>query len=90
MPVVTPQPSIQTVARSAALSILATAISGTTVYSAKVEQPMKWCTGVPSASARRVVPSGMTPLPCVPRILGQRLVLGDMQKMHLVSEHWGV
>ncbi len=40
MPVVMPQPSRQTLSSGAALLILARAISGTTVYSEKVEQPM--------------------------------------------------
>ena len=40
MPVVTPQPSRQTFSSGASLLILATAISGTTVYSQKVEVPM--------------------------------------------------
>ena len=37
--------------------MFAKAISGITVYSAKVEVPMKWRSGSPS-SERRVVPSG--------------------------------
>ena len=40
---------MQTLARSAESSIFAQEISETTVYSAKVEQPMKCATGVPSA-----------------------------------------
>ncbi len=40
MPVVTPQPSRQTFSRGASLAILATEISGSTVYSEKVEVPM--------------------------------------------------
>jgi len=40
MPVVTPQPSRQTFSSGAALLILASAISGSTVYSEKVEVPM--------------------------------------------------
>ena len=40
MPVVTPQPSRQTLSSGASLSILASEISGTTVYSEKVEVPM--------------------------------------------------
>lgn len=39
-PVVIPQPSRQTLSRGASLGILATAISGMTVYSLKVEVPM--------------------------------------------------
>ena len=46
-------------ARSSGVSLLtfASAISGMTVYSAKVEVPMKWRTGSPSRDSR-VVPSG--------------------------------
>ena len=40
MPVVTPQPSRHTFSRGASWLILATAISGSTVYSEKVEVPM--------------------------------------------------
>jgi hypothetical protein len=40
MPVVTPQPSRQTFSSGASLGILATEISGSTVYSEKVEVPM--------------------------------------------------
>ena len=40
MPVVTPQPSRQTLSSGASLSIFASEISGTTVYSEKVEVPM--------------------------------------------------
>ena len=40
MPVVTPQPSRQTLSSGAAGLIFASAISGTTVYSENVEQPM--------------------------------------------------
>ena len=40
MPVVTPQPSRQTFSSGASFWILATEISGSTVYSEKVEVPM--------------------------------------------------
>ena len=40
MPVVTPQPSRQTSSSGASLLTLASEISGSTVYSEKVEQPM--------------------------------------------------
>ena len=40
MPVVTPQPSRHTFSSGASLGIFARAISGTTVYSEKVEVPM--------------------------------------------------
>ena len=77
--------------RSARASIFAHEISETTVYSAKVEQPMKWWSGVPScASLKRLVPSGITPWPCVPRILGHRFVFVLMQKMQSSSPHCGV
>ena len=46
-----PQPRRQTVPRSARASIYAHEISETTVYSAKVEQPMKWWSGVPSCAS---------------------------------------
>ena len=38
--------------------------------------------GVPSALLKRLMPSGMTPWPWVPRMAGQRFVLGERQKMH--------
>ena len=40
IPVVTPQPSKQMVSNGASRRTLASAISGTTVYSAKVDVPM--------------------------------------------------
>ena len=86
-----PQPRRQTVSRLACLETLAQLISLTTVYSENVDVPMKWCSGVPSAdTAKREVPSGITPCPCVARILGQRLVLGEMQKMQSEPLHCGV
>ena len=57
MPVVAPQASVQTTSSGASGSIFASAISGITVYSAKVDVPMKCRIGVPS-SEKRVVPSG--------------------------------
>ena len=90
-PVLTPQPSRHTAPRSALASTLAHEISATTVYSAKVLQPMKWCTGVPSAaSVKRVVPSGITPWPCVARMRGHRFVFGLAQKTQSGSRHCGV
>lgn len=59
---------------------LATDISDTTVYSEKLEQPMKWKIFWPRA-VNREVPSGMTPLPCVALIRPQRLVFGDLQNL---------
>ena len=56
-------------------------ISQTTVYCAKVEQPIKWKSCLP-LQVKREVPSGMTPLPCVALILLQRLVLGDLHILH--------
>jgi len=54
----------------------------------KVEQPMKCQMVEPSfLSVNREVPSGITPLPCVPRILGQRFVFGLMQKMQSEPLH---
>ena len=41
-------------------------------------------------SVKRLVPSGITPLPCVPRIFGHRFVFGLMQKMQSEPLHWGV
>ncbi len=64
----------------------ASAISGITAYSAKVEVPMKWRMSSPPR-LRRVVPSGRWPLFCSSRMAMQRLVLGLTQWMH--SPHWG-
>lgn len=49
--------------------------------------PMKWRRSLPLA-LNREVPSGMTPLPWVARILPQRFVLPDLQNLH--SPHSGV
>jgi hypothetical protein len=47
---------------------------------------MKWKIVEPSDLRVNLdVPSGMRPLPCMPRIFGQRFVLGDWQKMHVAS-----
>jgi|TARA_B100000768_G_scaffold77237_1_gene73571 hypothetical protein len=70
--------------------IFAAEISAMTVYSAKVEHPMKWKISFPSIVVNLVVPSGMTPWPCVLLIAGQRLVLGLAQKMHAAWLHCGV
>jgi hypothetical protein len=53
------RPHAKSAARSsgASRSIVASAISGITVYSANVDVPMKWRIGSPSR-LRRVVPSG--------------------------------
>lgn len=62
-------------------------MSATTVYWLKVDVPMKWSSSLP-LQVKREVPSGITPLPCVARILPQRLVLPDLQNLH--SLHSGV
>jgi hypothetical protein len=56
-PVESPHAKRQARSRGASGETLASAISGMTVYSAKVEQPMKCRTGSPSRE-RRAVPSG--------------------------------
>ena len=85
-PVESPQAKRQTCSKGASGLTLASAISGITVYSAKVEQPMKWRI---SSSPReiRVLPSGRKPLFCCSRIAMQRLVRGSTQCTH--SPHWG-
>jgi hypothetical protein len=55
--VVAPQARVHTASGGAAGSTLATAISGSTVASAKALVPMKWRIGSPPRD-RRVVPSG--------------------------------
>jgi hypothetical protein len=71
-----------------ALSVMATTeMSATTVYCENVDVPMKWRRSLP-LHLKREVPSGMTPLPWVARILPQRLVLPDLQNLH--SLHSGV
>ena len=64
-----------------------TEISATTVYWEKVDVPIKWRRSLP-LHLNLEVPSGMTPLPWVARILPQRLVLPDLQNLH--SLHSGV
>ena len=56
-PVESPHANRQARSSGASGETFASAISGMTVYSAKVEQPMKCRTGSPSRE-RRVVPSG--------------------------------
>src|SRR4051794_10592039 len=71
-----------------ASSVMATTeMSATTVYCENVDVPMKWSRSLP-LHLKRDVPSGMTPFPCVARILPQRLVLPDLQNLH--SLHSGV
>ena len=77
---------------------LANEISGNTVYSLKVDVPMK-CNSVFPLQENLLVPSGITPLPCVPLcdddviryhvstvtnhlILLHKLVLDDLQNLH--------
>lgn len=67
--------------------IATTEISATTVNWEKVDVPMKWSKSLP-LHLKREVPSGITPLPCVARILPQRFVLPDLQNLH--SLHSGV
>src|ERR1700753_3415282 len=62
-------------------------ISATTVYCENVLVPMKCRSSLP-LQVKRGVPSGITPLPCVARILPQRFVLPDLQNLH--SRHSGV
>ena len=85
-PVESPQAKRQACSNGASGSTFASAISGITVYSAKVEQPMKWRISSPSREIR-VVPSGRWPLFCSSRIARQRLVRGSRQWTH--SRHWG-
>lgn len=98
-PVDIPQPSRQTFSRGASFWILnkhvgnrlrpthfAAEIADRTVYSLKVDVPMKWKSSFP-LHVKRLDPSGITPCPCVTRIFWQRLVFGLVQKLH--SRHWG-
>ena len=64
-----------------------TEMSATTVYCEKVDVPMKCRRSLP-LHLKREVPSGMTPLPWVARILPQRFVLPERQ--NLQSRHSGV
>ena len=77
-PVERPQANRAALSGGASGSTLARAISGITVYSAKVDVPMKWRIGSPSRE-RRTVPSGRCPLPCSSRMARQRLVRGLRQ-----------
>ena len=80
-PVERPQANRQARSSGASLLTFASAISGMTVYSAKVEQPMKCRIGSPSRESR-VVPSGRWPRPCCSRIARQRLVRASRQCSH--------
>ncbi len=57
-PVDRPQANRHAASSRASGLTLASAISGMTVYSAKVEVPMKWRMRSPPSRERRVVPSG--------------------------------
>lgn len=72
-PVDTPHPSTQILLKSQCGLIFAAEIAAMTVYSLNVEQPIKWKISFPSFE-NLVVPSGITPFPCVDLILGQRFV----------------
>ncbi len=80
-PVESPQAKRQARSRGASRSITASAISGITVYSAKVEVPMKWRISSPPRESR-VLPSGRWPRFCSSRIARQRLVRGSRQWTH--------
>lgn len=86
-PVVMPQPRRQVFSIGASCCTATTEISATTVYCEKVEQPMKWRRSLP-LHLKRVVPSGICPLPWVARIFPHRFVLPDLQNLH--SLHSGV
>ena len=88
-PVERPQANRHARSSGASGSTFARAISGITVYSAKVEVPMKWRMSSPPSPGRlsRVVPSGRWPLFCSARIAMQRFVRGSTQWTH--SPHWG-
>src|SRR5690606_15691740 len=68
-------------AAGATVLIVAIETSATTVNSLKVEQPMSWYSGLPSKE-KRVVQTGITPLPWVARTATHRLVLPDLQNSH--------
>ena len=82
------RPQANSAARSgdASWETLASAISGITVASAKVEVPMKWRIGSPSRESL-VVPSGRWPRFCWSRMARQMFVLSLRQWTH--SPHWG-
>ncbi len=86
-PVLTPHPNKHALFRGMRLLIFAALISAMTVYSEKVEQPMKWKMGVPSLVVNRDVPPGMCPAPCVLRMVGHKVVFGYAQKMHFALIH---
>ena len=85
-PVERPQAKRQARSSGASAEIFASAISGMTVYSAKVDVPMKCRIGSPFR-ANRVVPSGRKPWFCCSRIARQRFVRSSRQWAH--SRHCG-
>ena len=89
-PVDTPHPKRHALLRGMRRLIFAAEISAMTVYSAKVEHPMKWKISFPSIVVNLVVPSGMTPDPWVERIRGHRLVWFELQKAQSHYWHSGV
>ncbi len=86
MPVDRPQANGAQPSSDASGLTLASAISGMTVYSAKVDVPMKCFRGSP-LRLNLVVPSGRKPSPCWSRIATQRFVRSERQWMH--SPHSG-
>ena len=86
-PVEMPHPNRHALFRGMRGLIFAALISAMTVYSLNVLHPMKWYTSRPSFVLNRLVPSGITPEPCVARIVGHRFVFGDAQKMHPGALH---
>ena len=81
IPVESPHANGAQAASGASGLTFASAISGTTVYSAKVDVPMKCRMSLPFRE-NRVVPSGRKPSPCWSRIATQRLVRGSRQCTH--------
>jgi len=62
------------------INTFAREISAITVYSEKVEQPIK-CAIVCPLHMKRDVPSGIKPLAWVSRIFLHRFVFGDLQNL---------
>src|ERR1700742_3604044 len=82
-----PHPRRHTLSIAASGTTATTEMSATTVNWENVDVPIKWSSSLP-LHLKRDVPSGITPLPCVARILPQRFVLPDLQNLH--SRHSGV
>src|SRR5690349_8282089 len=82
-----PHPSRHVRSMGASGCTATTEMSATTVYCENVDVPIKCSRSLP-LQRNRPVPSGMTPLPCVARILPHRFVLPDLQNLH--SPHSGV